>query len=308
METNHDAGSGGGESREEPRIDEESRCLFTLTNVSPGVILVPSDLSVESDYAVELGGLMAAHQGVDLIVLYVLRDEIKEKKEYRESKLLKRLQRQTREVPSEVQVHIQITPGNDVVRVVQCAKQHFQASLVLLGSHSARDRMKFKVSKSLRIVREGTVPYVLVQALRSDTTLQKVVIPLDYTDEDIRDFRWLENLERYYHPEFHILLPQVDDIEEEEMNAYLCDNLEDLLSCLDHLGARYQQHVLDEAQEFSASIVDYAKRELAGLIVLTTAVDPREENCYMLEPHVRRVILHADNIPVMLVNPEVEEA
>lgn len=285
------SGSLGDDPSERPR-----------SSAGPGVVLVPSDLSEVSGYAVELGGYMAAERDCKLVLLYVSGDAVTED-EYKG--LEKKLRKQARLTPSSVDVVVKIVQGDDVVEVVQQRIREMGAELVLLGSRSASDHLKFKDSKSLKVIREGFAPYIFVQGAVEREAISTVVIPMDYTDEDVRDFSWLARLARCHRPHFHILMPMVDEVAEEEMEEYLEANLEDLRGQLQAVGASFEEHTLDSDQEFSASIVHYAQGIEADLIVLTSTVDPRKPNSYMLEPHARRVLLHAGAIPVMIVNPRV---
>lgn len=265
-----------------------------------GLVLVASSFTEEAGHAVELAGRIAKARGARLLSVYVVTPG----DETPESKIERHLHRQLRRVPNRVESDILLRRGEDIVESISTVIREQSPELVFLGSHSARNRMTFKDSKSMQIVRRGQVPYVLVQNEFEGSGLEHVVLPLDYTDEDVRDFAWLRRLHECHGCYFHIAVPEMDSMEE-EMNDYLESNLDDLRNLLDSVGARYDEHTLGSDQEFSLSIVEYAYSLEADMIVLTTSVDPRAENSFILEPHARRVIQRADSIPVMLVNPKV---
>ena len=105
----------------------------------------------------------------------------------------------------------------------------------------------------------------------------------------------------YFEPTFHLVRP---DVNEPELEERVDENVTKVMSLLSERGIPHTVRTVPGDSDYALEILQVARELESDLIVVITSVDPRKEGSYMLEPHARRLVLQAAEIPVMTVNPE----
>ncbi len=209
------------------------------------------------------------------------------------------LHRQLQEAEEDVPVTTMLEHG--VVRqVVPAIGRKIGADYIVLGSHDVKIPQNQKLSTSLKLLTHGAIPYVVVQERPKSDRYERVIYPIDFTDETDMRTEWLEKLCHYHQPAVCLLRPDVNEV--------------DLLDCIDQntskaikvLAAhhtRYTVRTVEGKADYAVEILQTARDLNADLIVVTTSYDPRVKGDYMLEPHERKLLLQSADIPVMTINP-----
>ena len=228
------------------------------------VLLVPTDFSEESGYALKHAQRLGRSMELPVVLLHVMDDGEQEEVE------LGRLRKQAESVFGRGCDGVLMRLARGVVsEVVPREASAVGAEYVILGSRDAKNPVEHKHSTSLNLLRTGRVPYVTVQQNTSVRSYQDVVLPIDYTDESQKHYGWL-----------------------------------DRMSLLSERGIPHTVRTVPGDSDYALEILQVARELESDLIVVITSVDPRKKGSYMLEPHARRLVLQAAEIPVMTVNPE----
>ena len=260
------------------------------------VLLVPTDFSEESGYALKHAQRLGRSMELPVVLLHVMGDGEQEEVE------LGRLRKQAESVFGRGCDGVLMRLARGVVNeVVPREASAVGAEYVILGSRDAKNPVEHKHSTSLNLLRTGRVPYVTVQQNTSVRSYQDVVLPIDYTDESQKHYGWLDRLCCYFEPTFHLVRP---DVNEPELEERVDENVTKVMSLLSERGIPHTVRTVPGDSDYALEILQVARELESDLIVVITSVDPRKKGSYMLEPHARRLVLQAAEIPVMTVNPE----
>lgn len=282
QEDRHSDLSLGDEPSDDPRPCPPSPC-----------ILVPTDFSPESGYALAHGVRYAKALQARVVALHVLPAGADE------SDAWQALERQVKKLSTRIAVQSMVTHGELETEVHRVAKSE-NAQYIVIGSQHAKTPESYKNSKARHLFRFGTIPCIAIQTPPQRNEVSNVVFPIDYTDENRGDHGWLERLHTHHNPVFHLVTPEVN---EPELQQCLKHNLQLAQTLLNGVGAQFSTRQVEGVDEFSQEVLEIAQEVEADLIIVTSAHDPRHPGHYMLEPHERNLLLQADSIPVMVINP-----
>lgn len=259
-------------------------------------LLVPTDFTEESGYALKHAQRIGRAMDRSVALMHVLGDE------ERESEVQEKLQEQAEEVCGRGSDEIILRVERGVVseRVPAVARE-LGAEYIILGSRDVKNPVQYKRSTSLKLLGIGSTPYITLQQSSSVRSYEDIVLPIDYTDESEKRYDWMDRLSSYFSPTFHIIRPEVNELELEEQ---VDENVANAMAQLTQRGIPYTVRTVPGEAEYALEIIQIAREIEADLIVLVTSNDPRKKGTFMLEPHERRLVLEAAEIPVMTVNPK----
>lgn len=259
-------------------------------------ILVPTDFSTESDYALLHGTHLAKAMRIGVVLLHVLKENEDEKNAWQ------KIEQQVKKLSPKVPLRTIVTSGELETQVQHIAEAE-QAQYIVVGSHHAKTPDSYKKSKARQLFRYGTTPFIAIQTAPEMEEFNNVIFPVDFTDEGRGKHEWLERINEFYDPIFHLVTPKVN---EPELELRVKHNLQLAQSLLERVGAPFTTCQVEGLEEFSQEVLEFAHEVEGDLIIITSANDPRHPGRYMLEPHERNLLLQADDIPVMIINPPNE--
>lgn len=263
--------------------------------VREGVLLVPTDFTDESGYALKHAQRIGKSMGLPVVMLHVLEGNEKEEA------VLERMEEQAEEICGRWgDIEMRVARGAVSEQIPRVAEE-VNAEYVVLGSRDVKIPGHHKISTSLKLLGHGRIPYITVQELPDSKRYENIVFPIDYTDENQQRFDWLDRLCRYHSPTFHLVRPSVN---EPELVECVDENMARAMAVLSLRGTPYTVRTMPGEADYALEILEVAHELEADLIVVTTSIDPRRKGSYMLEPHERRLVLQAADIPVMSINPE----
>lgn len=258
-------------------------------------LLVPTDFTEESGYALKHAQRMGRAMDLPVMLMHVLEEG------ERESEVQAKLQEQAEEICGRSSDDVVLRVERGVVsECVPALAQALGVEYIILGSHDVKIPKQHKRSTSLKLLGIGPTPYITLQQSSSVRSYEDIVLPIDYTDESERLYGWIDRLCTYFTPTFHIVRPAVNELELEEQ---VDENVANAMTQLSQRGIPYTVRTVTGEADYALEIIEITRELVADLIVLITSIDPRKKGTYMLEPHERRLVLEAAEIPVMTVNP-----
>ncbi len=257
------------------------------------VLVVPTDFSPESDYALQHAVLVAQQSQKRVVLLHVAPTQ-------NDGSAKGQMQEQLMRVEHEgVEIESRIVEGELSPTIVAVATES-NADYVVIGTHSLKRPSLLKQSCTMKILRTGNTPYVTVQEPPQHEEIRRVVFPIDYTDENRPKYEWLEELNREFNPLFQLVTQAVN---EPQLLERVEANLERAIAFIERIGGRYITFELEGKDEFAQEIIDYTHEHEADLLVICSMKDPRQEGQYLLEPHERNLVVGGGQTPVMIINP-----
>lgn len=258
-------------------------------------ILVPTNFTIESTYALRHAQGTARVTGHRVMLLHVL--EAGEQEAQAQECLRQQLCAADDDVPIDTMLEHGV-----VSRVVPAVGQRLGTDYIVLGSHDVKIPQNQKLSTSLKLLTHGDIPYVVVQERPKSDRYQRVIYPIDFTDETNMQTRWLDNLCQHHNPAVCLLRPDVNEV---DLLDCIDQNISKAIRILAAHHARYTVRTVEGKTDYAVEILQTARDLSADLIVVTTSYDPRVKGDYMLEPHERKLLLQAADIPVMTINPTI---
>ncbi len=186
----------------------------------------------------------------------------------------------------------------DFLTEVSAAVRDFHTAMVVIGSQHLNTPELYKKSMARTLFKHLAGAYLLVQSeIDNKHPFQRILLPVDYSDKPDCKHSWLNLFVERFPIEVHLILPQVNETElQETVEA----NLEKILALLDAKAIPHLEYTVEGREDFSQEILAYAHQIEADLLVINSMRTP--ENLYLLESHERSLIVHAAELPVLVVN------
>lgn len=256
-------------------------------------ILVPYDYTELSEYAVKYAVLIAKTIGADLVLLYVIRD-IAEESEHQ-----KRLSETADSISNKYGIHIEIKIRVGVIhKVIKIVAETLDVFMVIMKTQPPRGKERFLRSRSIRVMRGSSIPFIVVQAPPKRLAFRKVVFPIDFRKENKEKLIWISTLSKYYISKIFLFKPHISD--------YLVrNNVEFSKRFLEGKNIDYEIVTNNLNGGFTEASIEFAHKVDAQLIII------------MLRSHIgtfsnlfghsdQKYISNKYKIPVMCINPKIE--
>ncbi len=257
-------------------------------------ILVPTDFSKVSDYALQHAVRVSEVVGEAITLLHVVssKTEVEEVSE--------RINR----VVAQIEQKFSIKPNaivaiGDIPTEIARVSEEISASLVIMGSESVKGKDNLSGLRTLDVITKAKVPFVTIQEPPINRRYDDIVFPVDFTVENKEKHGWISYFCDFYVSKFHLIKPNVSD---PELVAKVDLNMASAVRYLDERGAKYTVYTVPGVKAYQEEVLDLAVNIRADLIVIMTTKVNDDSN-YKLEPHEEYVIGNAGHIPVMSINP-----
>lgn len=163
-------------------------------------ILIPTDFSEHSEYALEVGASLAKKHNASLVILHMMglseavltRDESQEM--YEAIYYMKLAKKRfddflDRDYLEGIEIEETVQNYKDFTEINEVAKD-FGADLIVMGSHGATGLKEvFVGSNTEKVVRTSEVPVLVVKNRLSDFKLNKVVFACDFNLDFVKPFQ-----------------------------------------------------------------------------------------------------------------------
>ena len=170
-------------------------------------------------------------------------------------------------------------------------------AMVIIGSQHLNTPELYKKSLARTLFKHLKGTYLLVQEEVEEAPFQRVLLPVDFTDKPECTHEWLELFAPFFACEVYLVMPQVN---ENELQEAIELNRDKVVNILETRGISYREFTVAGNDEYTQEILAYGQEIAADLIVINSVRSP--EDVYILESHERSLILHARQIPVLVVN------
>ncbi|MEY4110322.1 MAG: hypothetical protein RLZZ46_677 [Bacteroidota bacterium] len=275
-------------------------------------ILIPLDLSENSMLALEHGTFMAKLFKAELFLVHIMETRVlrldlgsittAEKKSATEA-----VQTKLDELASQVylkhgiKTRTIIKAGKISKSIVDAATEN-KIDIIVMGTHGVSGFEEFFIgSNAFRVVTESTCPVLTVQTHTSKMGFEKILLPIDSSDESREKVPYAMRLAKAYNARIHILgILSVDD---DDAAALLDKKLEQVEKYMEKHEIDYTSELV-EGDNLATTTLKYAKKSKADLICIMTE---QEENFtgIFIGPYAQQVVNHS-KIPVISIRPEVE--
>ena len=185
----------------------------------------------------------------------------------------------------------------DFLTEVSNVVQNLQPALVIIGSQHLNTPELYKKSLARTLFKHLRGTYLLVQEEVEDSPFQRILLPVDFTDKPECTHDWIELFAPFFTCEVHLVMPQVN---ENDLQEAIELNREKIIQILEKRHIPYREFTVLGNDEYTQEIIAYGQKIDADLLVINSTRSP--EDLYILESHERSLILHARQIPVLVVN------
>ena len=251
-------------------------------------VLVLTDFSEKVHAALRYASVYAQKSGGELLLLHIADPQDNDRTQD--------LAQLVAEYSEAVKCNWLLSQG-DFLTEVSAAVADFHAAMIVLSSQHLNTPELYKKSLARQLFKHLTGTYLLVQSMPTSQAFHRVLLPVDYTDKPDCQHTWLNLLKDYFSFDVHLVLPQVN---ESELQDTVEANWVKIRQRLDALSIPYHTHTVEGRDEYSQEILSYGRSVEADLLVINSM--RTSEDSYLLESHERSLILHASELPVLVVN------
>jgi nucleotide-binding universal stress UspA family protein len=254
--------------------------------------LIPFDFTTVSKNAVKHALRLAKMTSGELFLLHLIKD--KDTLKIKDIELKNFLN--TFNPEQNVTFSGQVVVGdifNDIGRIAE----YHGADLVVMGTHGVDAMQKLFGSNVVKIIRESSVPFIVIQENCDLKHLNKIVLPFSIETKSMQVLRFASTLSKIYDAEIHLIGRKHDDEflkHKEHSNVimakkYLLENkIKHSFELIDIPKNKFQDYVLE-----------YAANNEVDLIATTYFSDSIMP---MFEKFVQNLIINNKNIPVLCLN------
>lgn len=275
-------------------------------------ILIPLDLSENSMLALEHGTFMAKLFKAELYLVHIMETRVlrldlgafssSEKKNATET-----VQAKLEELANDVylkhgiKTKAIIKSGKISKSIVDAAKDN-KIDIIVMGTHGVSGFEEFFIgSNAFRVVTESTCPVLSVQTHSTKVGFEKILLPIDSSEESREKVPYAMRLAKNYNAKVHILgILSVDD---DDAAIVLDKKLEQVEKYMEKHEVDYTSELV-EGDNLATTTLKYAKKTKCDLICIMTE---QEENFtgIFIGPYAQQVVNHS-KIPVLSIRPENE--
>ncbi len=266
--------------------------MDTASNKSP--IVVPWDYSEKAEFALMHAIEFALQLDRDIILVHITETELDNAIHVERLNL----------VAERVMTEYGIRPGvivrtGNIFTEIKAVVEQCNAELAVMGTHGIKGLQKFIGSWALKVIAGCKAPFLVVQDKPRQAGILKIVLPLDFKQEDRQKLTWAKFMSRVFKCKFYICY--IDSLEP-QVNKRTQANIHAAVKYLEAEQINYELQKLDAGEGLSNSAVDFAVQIGAGLLIITTTKNIRFQD-YVLGATEQQIIANEPKIPVLCVNP-----
>jgi nucleotide-binding universal stress UspA family protein len=277
------------------------------------IILVPTDLSVSSNFALEHAVGIAGLFDSQITLLYVVEDSFFKSifsGGLEKSVMIDLIQAKLKEKADAVKakhpkvtVNIMVREGKIYKQIIEVS-QKFACDSIVMGFSGESGIERFMGSTTTRVLKSSEVPVVIVKDVKSSVNYKKIVLPLDLTRESRQKVDWAMHIARQYDSQIHVIM----EIEKDEfLKKKVKASLNQVEKILEKNNINFVSKILDDEkypEHFGQDVVQYAEEISADLIMIMTQKEGGVKDYLRIGSFARHIIYSSKNVPVMAIRPK----
>ncbi|TVR40988.1 MAG: universal stress protein [Bacteroidia bacterium] len=264
------------------------------------LILVTTDFTEISDYAIEHAAVMAKGVNGSLLILHVIDKYTK--------RLLKKAGKPLSHVDEKLQLiadGIQESHGIEVNTISRQGDLFHQiadtanqngALLHFLGTRGKRGVQWLIGSFALKVVKRSPVPVVVIQKPLGNINYRRFIYPLDIDTGSKQKVKWAKTMHDAIGAHFDIF---VDNYGDDYTNRKLRADLNQVTGILAQHNVSFTATFANTKGSFAAQLLAFAQEKNADAIMISSDPDKMTWNPFNMED---KVLYNKEKIPVMFIN------
>ena len=256
-------------------------------------LLVPHDFTPTADNAVKYALGMAEKMNANVELLHVVKGSSgisKAKAEF------EKIKSKLTGVPSGVEVNTHVRTGS-IFTDIAAAATELHSSLIIMGTHGSKGiQQKMFGSFALKVITSTHVPFLVVQDDVTGMDLNKIVVPLDESQESLQIEQVTTGIAEIFKSEVHILTEKKVD---SNLKLKVAVHAGLLSKQFKESGISYVSEVLPKKKGYSTDIVSYAVENGANLIAFAYHSDSLLPQ---FDTFAQSLITNKKGVPVLIVN------
>lgn len=287
--------------------------MNSIKTPKDNIILVPTDFSVASNFAIDHAVEIAKLFDNEITLLYVIEESFFKSVfggSMEKSLMMETINTKLNEKADQIRAKFPEMTVNAMIREGKVFKQILEVSKTLacdsivMGFNGVNSMEKFMGSTTTRVIKSSEVPVVIVKDVKTSVKYEKIVLPIDLTKESRQKVDWAVHLAERYGSEIHVIM----EVESDEflMNKVKA-NLNQVESILAKHGVKYVAKLLDDEkypENFGRDIIKYSEEVDADLIMIMTQKETGVGSYLGLGSFARHIIHESKKTPVMAINPK----
>lgn len=260
-------------------------------------ILVPTDFTKVADCAMNHAAGLAERTGAVISILHI----VSKQSELEEARVKVSLEvERAKQWADRLKVEPLVRVGSVYEEIGNSASE-IGAELIVMGTHGMRGMQFITGSRALRVITNGTVPFIVVQEKNiGPEGYSNIVVPLDLQRETRQKVALVADMARYFNSKVHVFTPREDD---EFLHKQLLNNIRFAKQYFGERGVELEATIADvDSGKFVDALIHHAEKIDADLIAIMNLA---KGNIFGVlgVPYEQEVITNEAQIPVMLTNP-----
>ncbi len=261
-------------------------------------IIVPYDFTEVAMFAVEHAKVLSEGKNISITLLHIVKSE---SDIARENSRLK-------EEAEKINAKLGFTPDTivregSIFKTINQVSEEIHAGLIVMGTHGIKGFQKLTGSHALKVIVGSKVPYYVVQAAPKDSSVKKIVFPVDFRKENKEMLAWVEFASKFFKTKIYLFSASTKDGAVDartKANLVFCKNF------LADLGIDYEMGLSNGGSgSFSAETLKYATEIDSDFIMIMTTRDIAFHD-YVLGANEQQIIANSSRIPVLVINPRTD--
>ncbi|GHT21802.1 universal stress protein UspA [Bacteroidia bacterium] len=258
-------------------------------------ILVPTDFSVVTQYALTLAAPLAKKLDTSIVLVHIVKKtaDILDAT----SKVLHEAEAFSKEYGVKVSG---IVREGTIFSAIGAAVKELNVSIVFMGTHGIKGMQKVTGAWVLKVVVSSSVPIIVVQG-NTTGEIKRIVFPVDYKKETKEKIGWAYYIAGLFDSHVYLLREKLS--KDTKIEQSIRSNL---LFTEKYLNAKklfYQVEVADGKKSFAAETLEYAEKVEADLIVITTTKGISFTDYLFGTAEEEGLLVNHAQIPVLCINP-----
>ena len=224
-------------------------------------ILIPTDFSEHSDYALEYASFIAKSKNCQLLIAHVLCN----KKDHDSSQQKLDALSETAYLIG-IDYKLILEPGHIVSKAINRVAVNHEVDLIVMGSNGISDIGEMLLgSNTENVIRNSKIDVLTIKQKMFDASLNTILFPSDFRDEAYTVFKSVQHFSEVFNAKIHLL--HIDRQELEEDVDVVHGKMDQLIAHFELPENSYEKAIfIDKNQELG--IINYAIEKELDLIAI----------------------------------------
>ncbi len=287
--------------------------MNSIKTPKENIILVPTDLSTASNFALDHAVGIAKLFDNQITLLYVVEESFFKsmfgggmEKTVMVDAITSKLEEKAKSITDKypnLTVNTLVREGKVYKQIIEVSRSYACDSIVM-GFSGSNGMERFMGSTTTRVLKSSEVPVVIIKDVQTNMKYEKIILPIDLTRESRQKVDWAIHFAKQYNSEVHVIM----EIEDDEFLANKVKaSLKQVESILSKYDVKYVSKILDDKQypdNFGHDVVQYADEVSADLIMIMTQKESGVQDYLRIGSFARHIIHASKNTPVMAIRPK----